>query len=78
VYWKALDEWDFLGGNFIIFKPKVKEMLNFELFSSLKIKVWTLKSLLILIYTKRIFNEKKWSKIENFEIIQQKLTKVLN
>jgi len=78
VYWKALDEWDFLGGNFIILKPKVKEMLNFELFSSLKIKVWTLKSLLILIYTKRIFNEKKWSKIENFEIIQQKLTKVLN
>jgi len=23
VYWKALDEWDFLGGNFIILKPKV-------------------------------------------------------
>jgi hypothetical protein len=21
--WKALDEWDFMGGNFIIFKPKV-------------------------------------------------------
>jgi hypothetical protein len=23
MYWKALDEWDFLGGNFINFKPKV-------------------------------------------------------
>jgi len=78
VYWKALDEWDFLGGNFIIFKPKVGKRLNFELFSSLKIKVFTLKNLLILIYTKRIFNGKKWSKIENFENHTIKINKVLN
>jgi hypothetical protein len=78
VYWKGLDEWDFLGGNFIILKPKVGEMLNFELFSTLKIKIFTLKNLLILIYTKRIFNGKKWSKIENFENHTIKITKVLN
>ncbi len=69
---------DFLGGNFIIFIPKVREMLNFELFSSLKIKVLTLKNLLILIYTKGFLMEKKWSKIENFENHTIKITKVLN
>jgi hypothetical protein len=27
--WKALDEWDFLGGDFINFRLKVGEILNF-------------------------------------------------
>ncbi len=27
-YWKTFDEWDFLGDNFVILKPKEKEILN--------------------------------------------------
>jgi len=35
---KAFDEWDFFGGDFLICKLKVQELLNFELFLSLKIQ----------------------------------------
>jgi hypothetical protein len=35
---KAFDEWDFFGGDFLICKLKVQEILNFELFLSLKIQ----------------------------------------
>jgi hypothetical protein len=34
-YWKTFDEWDFLGDNFVILKPKEKEILNIEYFISL-------------------------------------------
>jgi hypothetical protein len=79
MFWKALDDWDFLGGNFIIFKPKVWELLNFfELFSSLKIKFLTLKNSSDFDLHKNIFNGKKWSKIEKFENHTIKITKVLN
>jgi hypothetical protein len=27
-YWKTFDEWDFLGDNFVILKPKEREILN--------------------------------------------------
>ncbi len=78
MYWKALNEWDFLGGNFIIFIPKVGEMLNFELFSSLKIEVFYLKKSFDFDLHKSIFNGKKWSKIEKIENHTIKITKVLN
>jgi hypothetical protein len=37
-FFKAFDEWDFFGGDFLICKLKVQELLNFELFLSLKIQ----------------------------------------
>jgi hypothetical protein len=33
--WKALDEWDFFGGNLVNFRPKAGEILNFGVFNHL-------------------------------------------
>jgi hypothetical protein len=51
-YWKALDDEDFFGGNFVIFKLKVVEILNFEEYSSLEIHLkFTFQSIVRVLFT---------------------------
>lgn len=49
--WKALNEWDFFEGDFVIFRPMGGEILHFESFLSYFLSKLQLGSIIKVVFT---------------------------